>query len=150
MKISSIEAASFAIPVLVKLVKKEDFSNWRLKSDQLEMAAWIGQLGLKIDDVPLVLMMFDRGQKLVRGEEDSALERLKYIFKADASDWVEVQRAAVRVATKMMSVDEDGLELIRWVSEDESGARVGEVLNQIGISFDWDGVEAVRQALRLI
>lgn len=149
MRISSVEAASFAIPVLVKLVKKEDFSNWRLRSDQLEMRAWIGQIGLKVDDIPLVLMMLDRGQKLVRGEEDSAQDRLRYILRADGSDWVEIQRAAVMVAIKMLSVDEEGLEVIRWVSQDESGARVGEVLSQIGVDFDEDGVEAVRQALRL-
>lgn len=149
MRISSVEAASFAIPVLVKLVKKEDFSNWRLRSDQLEMRAWINQLGLEIDDIPLVLMMLDRGQKLVRGEEDSAQDRLRYILRADGSDWVEIQRAAVMVAIKMLSVDEGGLEVIRWVSQDESGARVGEVLSQIGVDFDEDGVEAVRQALRL-
>ena len=150
VKTSSIEAASFAIPVLMKLVKKEDFSNWRLRSDQLETRTWINQLGLKIEDIPLVLMMFDRGQKLVRGEEDSAVERLSYILRADESDWVEIQRAAVMVAIKMMSVDKESLEVIRWVSEDESGARVGEVLGQIGVNLDWDGVEAVRQALKLI
>lgn len=149
MKTSNIEAASFAIPVLVKLVKKEDFPNWRLRLDQLEMRAWIGQIGLKVDDIPLVLMMLDRGQKLVRGEEDSAQDRLRYILRADGSDWVEIQRAAVMVAIKMLSVDEEGLEVIRWVSQDESGARVGEVLSQIGVNFDEDGVEAVRQALRL-
>lgn len=150
MKISSIEAASFAIPVLVKLAKKEDFPNWRLRLDQLEMRAWINQLGFKIDDIPLVLMMFDRGQRLVHGEEDSARDRLTYILGADGSgDWVEIQRAAVMVAIRMMSVDEEGLEIIRWVSQDESGARVGEVLSQIGVNFDEDGVEAVRQALRL-
>ena len=116
----------------------------------METRTWINQLGLKIEDIPLVLMMFDRGQKLVRGEEDSAVERLSYILRADESDWVEIQRAAVMVAIKMMSVDKESLEVIRWVSEDESGARVGEVLGQIGVNLDWDGVEAVRQALKLI
>lgn len=149
MRISSVEAASFAVPVLIRLAKKEEFPSWRLRVDQLEMRAWIGQIGLKVDDIPLVLMMLDRGQKLVRGEEDSAQDRLRYILRADGSDWVEIQRAAVMVAIKMLSVDEEGLEVIRWVSQDESGARVGEVLSQIGVNFDEDGVEAVRQALRL-
>ena len=63
MKISSIEAAAYSVPVLIRLAKKEDAGKWRLRTDQADMLGWKSLLELNMKDELLAMVVFNRGQE---------------------------------------------------------------------------------------
>lgn len=146
MRVSNIEAAALSVPVLIKLAKKEQATSWHLRTDQAEMLAWESQLGLKMKDVLLTMVMFNRGVEVVNGEE-SRLTPEQFVELASRGDWRNAQETALAVALAMMAIDDETLIEVIEAAEDQSGSLVSEVLTNLGVNLDKAGTESVRHGL---
>lgn len=146
MKISSVEAAAYSVPVLIKLAKKEDADKWRLRTDQADTLGWKSLLELSMKDELLAMVLFNRGQELTNDEGES-LTPEQFVELARRGDWRNAQEMAATIALEMMAVDGYTLAEIVVASEDQSGVLISEVLTQMGIVMDAEGVESVRHGL---